>query len=317
MCFPWQIKKEIQEIFDKVQPDVVHTQCHFMIGRYAIDEAIRRQILTVATNHVMPDNVTPYVPLPKIFLKLLVKYLWYDAYKVLKKVAIITTPTDLATESLSKKLKLPGIITISNGIDPSTYELKINEKIDKPTYPIVLFVGRLAEEKHIDELIKAVAKTKPSLNVHAEIVGEGEILENLKDLVTSLNISERIHFLGAISDEELRRTYLKATMFCMPGTAELQSLASLEAMSASLPVILANALALPHLVEEGKNGYLFQPGNNNELAEKINKIMELSESERLKMGWEGHEMAKKHNIQRTLSAFESLYMIGLKKNNED
>ncbi|WED42141.1 glycosyltransferase [Legionella cardiaca] len=311
MCFPWQIKNEIRKIFDKVKPDVVHVQCHFMIGRYVINEAIRRRIPIVATNHVMPENVTPYVPLPNIFIKLLVKYLWHDAYKVLKKVTIITTPTDLATETFTKKLKLPGIVTVSNGINSSIYELKPDECIEKPAYPIVLFVGRLAKEKHIDELIKAIAKTKPSLNVHAEIVGEGEILEKLKKLAASLNVSGRIHFLGAISDEKLRKVYLRATLFCMPGTAELQSLATLEAMSASLPVILADALALPHLVIEGKNGYLFQPGNTNELAKKINKILVLPEDERLKMGREGHAMAKKHDIQKTLSTFELLYVKGL------
>lgn len=317
MCFPWQIKKEITEIFDKVQPDVVHLQCHFLIGRCSVNEAIRRKIHTVATNHVMPENVTPFVPLPNILLKLLIKYLWYDASKVLKKSAVITAPTDLASKTLSEKFDLPGIITISNGIDPSLYELKPNEHIEKPAYPIVLFVGRLAKEKHVDELIKAVAKTKSAFNVHAEIIGEGEILQNLKDLAASLNISDRVKFLGAISDEELRKAYLRATMFCMPGTAELQSLATLEAMSASLPVILADALALPHLVKQGKNGYLFQPGNDNELAEKINKIIALPEDDRLKMGQFGRGIATEHHIQKTLSSFESLYTKGFRISDED
>ena len=70
----------------------------------------------------------------------------------------------------------------------------------------------------------------------------------------------------------------------MPGTAELQSLVTLEAMSASTPVLLADAMALPHLVRDGENGYLFTPNDSDDLAEKITRILELPAEERAAMG---------------------------------
>ena len=91
-------------------------------------------------------------------------------------------------------------------------------------------------------------------------------------------------FLGLASDAELREAYIKADLFCMPGTAELQSLVTLEAMSASTPVLLADAMALPHLVRDGENGYLFTPNDSDDLAAKITRVLQLPAEELAAMG---------------------------------
>ena len=99
-----------------------------------------------------------------------------------------------------------------------------------------------------------------------------------------LGLRDRVKFLGLASDEDLREAYIKADMFCMPGTAELQSLVTLEAMSASTPVLLADAMALPHLVRDGENGYLFTPNDSADLAAKMTRILRLPAEERKAMG---------------------------------
>lgn len=306
MCFPWQIKKAIATIFNQVQPDVVHIQCHFSIGRVAVKEAYARQIPIVATLHVMPENITPYLPLPSWLINHLINYLFYDLKKVLSKVNTITIPTDLAAKVFKERIDLP-ILTISNGINSEEFELKKNEIIQKKTNPTVLFVGRIAREKHIDVLIKAISMLPRELNIHLNVVGDGEIIQELKNLAHNLHIAKNVTFLGVLSEESLRLAYLQATLFCMPGTAELQSLATLEAMSASLPVVLADALALPHLVTEGDNGFLFRPNDSADLAEKIKKILELPEDLQFKMGQSSRKMVTQHQIKNTLSRFEAVY----------
>ncbi len=147
-----------------------------------------------------------------------------------------------------------------------------------------MFAGRLAEEKHVDVLIRAIGKTPPELNVHLEIVGGGEVRPALEALVQQLGLGNRVKFLGLATDEDLRKAYILADLFCMPGTAELQSLVTLEAMSASTPVVLADAMALPHLVRDGENGYLFTPNDSDDLAKKITQILELPADQRAAMG---------------------------------
>ena len=81
-------------------------------------------------------------------------------------------------------------------------------------------------------------------------------------------------------------------------------------MSASTPVVLANAMALPHLVEDGVNGYLFTPNNSDDLAEKITTIMRLSPEDRAAMGAASHAMVARHGLQKTLDTFEDIYRGG-------
>ncbi len=307
ICFPWEIKKEISLLFDKVQPDVVHIQSHYMIGEHVLYEAVKRGIRIVATNHFMPENLNPFLPFPQWFKDIVGRISWKDMGKVMGQADVVTTPTPLAAKAMHQHAFLRKVLPLSNGIDSAAYELQPGESIEPNSYPTVLFAGRLAEEKHVDVLIDAVAKTPRDLNVHLEIVGGGEVRPALEAQVSRLGLGDRVKFLGLASDEDLRKAYIKADIFCMPGTAELQSLVTLEAMSASTPVLLANAMALPHLVRDGENGYLFTPNDSGELAAKITKLLQLPEDQLKAMGKLSREMVEPHSINGTLQTFEDLY----------
>lgn len=307
ICFPWEIKKEISLLFDKVQPDVVHIQSHYMIGEHVLYEAVKRGIRVVATNHFMPENLNPFLPFPQWFKDIVGRISWKDMGKVMGQADVVTTPTPLAAKAMHQHAFLHEVLPLSNGIDSAAYELQAGEVIEPHANPTVMFAGRLAEEKHVDVLIDAVAKTPKELNVHLEIVGGGEVRPALEAQVARLGLGDRVKFLGLASDEDLRQAYIRADIFCMPGTAELQSLVTLEAMSASTPVLLANAMALPHLVRDGENGYLFTPNNSDELAAKITTMLQLPAGELEAMGKTSRSMVEPHSIEGTLQTFEDLY----------
>jgi 1,2-diacylglycerol 3-alpha-glucosyltransferase len=307
ICFPWEIKKEISLLFDRVKPDVVHIQSHYMIGEHVLYEADKRGIRIVATNHFMPENLNPFLPFPQWFKNIIGRISWKDMGKVMGRADVVTTPTPLAAKAMHQHAFLRKVLPLSNGIDSAAYELQPGEHIEPHAHPTVMFAGRLAEEKHVDVLIEAISKTPPELNVHLEIVGGGEVRSSLETLVQRLGLGDRVKFLGLVSDEELRETYIKADLFCMPGTAELQSLVTLEAMSASTPVVLADAMALPHLVRDGENGYLFTPNDSDDLAKKITMILELPADQRAVMGQVSRQMVEPHSLEGTLQTFEDLY----------
>jgi glycosyltransferase involved in cell wall biosynthesis len=294
-------------LFDKVQPDVVHIQSHYMIGEHVLYEAKKRGIRIIATNHFMPENLNPFLPFPQWFKDIIGRVSWKDMGKVMGQADVVTTPTPLAAKAMHQHAFLRKVLPLSNGIDAAAYELGPGEEIEPHANPTVLFVGRLAEEKHVDVLIDAVSKTPAELNVHLEIVGGGEVRAALEAQAKRLGLGERVRFLGLASDGDLRKAYIRADLFCMPGTAELQSLVTLEAMSASTPVLLANAMALPHLVREGENGHLFTPGDSNELAARITELFRLPAGELEAMGKASRAMVEPHSIQGTLQTFEDLY----------
>jgi glycosyltransferase involved in cell wall biosynthesis len=93
----------------------------------------------------------------------------------------------------------------------------------------------------------------------------------------------------------------------MPSIAELQSIATMEAMASGLPVVAADALALPHLVHEGENGWLFRPQDADDLAEKLTRVLTASPEEYLALQQGSLKGVEIHDIARTLDTFEKLY----------
>ncbi|MDR7293159.1 glycosyltransferase involved in cell wall biosynthesis [Pseudoglutamicibacter albus] len=304
---PLTANKVAGQVMDEIRPDAVHIQCHYMIGHAAQKQATKRGIRLIATNHFMPENLEPFLPFPQWFLNIVSRNSWRDMGKIMGKADVVTTPTPLAARAMRENAGLKHVLPLSNGIDSAHYELRKDETLPQRDYQTVLFAGRLAVEKNIDVLLRAMARLKQHPQPHVRIVGEGEQRPKLEALAKELDIENRVHFLGFVDDETLRQEYLCADVFCQPGTAELQSLVTLEALSASRPVVLADALALPHLVKDGVNGYLFTPGDDQDLAAKLASILNLSPAERAEMGEAGHQLALTHGEEKTISTFEALY----------
>src|SRR5690606_13053729 len=135
---------------------------------------------------------------------------------------------------------------VSCGIQASGYEADLTARAQHR----VLFVGRLTREKQIDLLLDAVHAMDPALDVQVDIVGGGDQMRNLEEHAKRLGMSGRVHFHGRVDEDELRALYTGASVFAMPSIAELQSIATMEAMASGLPVVAADAMALPHLVHD-------------------------------------------------------------------
>ncbi|HXD27945.1 MAG TPA: glycosyltransferase, partial [Arthrobacter sp.] len=269
--------------------------------------AARRGIRTIATNHFMPENLDPFLPFPKWFKRIVARNSWRDMGKIMGKAAVVTTPTPLAARAMMRHARLRKVLPLSNGIKAANYQLEAGEHVERKPWPMVLFVGRLAVEKNVNVLIEALGLSTASPAPHLTVVGAGEQREPLERRAAELGLSERVHFTGHVDDSELRIAYLQADVFCQPGTAELQSLVTLEALSASTPVVLADAMALPHLVDDGVNGYLFEPGNATDLARRLDAILALDAEGRARMGAAGLRKAEQHSEAKSMDIFEALY----------
>jgi hypothetical protein len=93
----------------------------------------------------------------------------------------------------------------------------------------------------------------------------------------------------------------------MPSIAELQSIATMEAMASGRPVIAADAMALPHLVHDGDNGYLFPPGDVDRLADRLRRVLTADKAELARLSENSLHLIRSHDIERTLTIFEDLY----------
>jgi len=301
--WPWRSKHYARKVLDRVKPDVVHIQSHIVIGRGLSRIAHQRGIPIVATNHVMAENILDHTTMPKFVDDIVLRLAWADAKRTFDLTRAITTPTRRAADFLERTVEVKGVIPVSCGIDRSQYTPVLGPR-EKHR---MVFVGRLTAEKQVEVILDAMTKLDPALDVSFDIVGGGDQRKSLERLTDELGLSERVTFHGRTTDEELRAVLARASLFVIASIAELQSIATMEAMASALPIVAADAVALPHLVQDGGNGYLFEPGNAEELAARLTDVFTASPEEYERMQQASLEGVIVHDINRTLDTFEALY----------
>ncbi|MGW9628408.1 glycosyltransferase [Microbacterium sp. NPDC055521] len=301
--WPWRSKHWARKVLDDVRPDIVHIQSHIIIGRGLTRIANQRGIPVIATNHVMAENILDHTTFPKFIDEVVLKLAWADAKRTFGMTRAVTTPTRRAADFLERTTDMRGVVPISCGIDRRNYDPVIAPR-DRNR---ILFVGRLTGEKQVDVVLRAVAALDPALDVHFDIAGGGDQRKALETLTAQLGIEDRVTFHGRVTDARLRELYSRSSVFAIASIAELQSIVTMEAMASALPIVGANAVALPHLVHDGENGHLFEPGNVDDLADKLTQVLTASPAEYERMQRASLDGVAVHDINRTLDTFEALY----------
>jgi glycosyltransferase involved in cell wall biosynthesis len=302
-ALPWRIEQNAARILDAVKPDVVHFQSHIVVGRGLAREAVKRGIRVIGTNHFMPENGLQFTPFVGALREPAIRAAWKAAGRTFGLAEAVTTPTRKAADYLEKYTELTEVHPISCGLHIDHY----TPNLEPRTENVVLFIGRVEAEKHIEELLRAAAKLDESLDVKVEIIGDGEQRPALERLATQLGIAHRVHFAGHAPESYLKQQLTRASVFAMPSRAELQSIATMEAMASGLPVIGANAMALPHLIHHGENGFLYEPGDVDAFAALLTRVFTMPHDELLELKRESLRIVQGHDINRTLDTFEALY----------
>lgn len=306
---PWTATRAVRKLIDELQPDVVHVQSHFFLGRALINEAHKRGLGLVATNHFMPENLFGYLKVPRPLSRIANRVAWWDLIRYYSRADLVTAPTPRAVDLLRDNGFTAEALAISCGIDIERYQRHADAYRAANGTEFrrsILYVGRLDEEKNIDQLIRAMALLPESCPARLEIVGDGNCREELEALTAELGLADRVTFDGLVTEQELLDAYARCELFVMPSTAELQSLATMEAMAAGSAVVLADAMALPHLVKSGYNGYLFPPGDVRALANRLADVLRDADTV-AEMRAASHDMVSVHDINDILARFESIY----------
>jgi glycosyltransferase involved in cell wall biosynthesis len=142
---------------------------------------------------------------------------------------------------------------------------------------LLLFVGRLAPNKHVPVLVKALARLKDQTPaIHSLIVGDtGDTYaaeaQLCRDRAAALGVFDRLHLLGRLSEEELLDVYRSADLFVMPSVHEGFGIPVVEAMACGLPVLAARAAALPETVASA--GLTFIPDDADDLARQVRRVL--------------------------------------------
>ncbi len=313
------VQRAILRHVQEIKPDIIHIQNHFMIGKGVLKAAQKFNIPIVGTNHFMPENLIHYLHLPRPAEEQMKKFGWRQFLQVYDKLDAVTSPTETAAKLTQKSGLKQKVRAISCGIDLVRFNprndgayLKDRYKIPKD-HLIILYVGRLDQEKRIDLMFQAMPEVLKKINkAHLVLAGTGQLRSELEDMAKKMGIEESVTFTGFVPDEDLANLYRMADLFLMAGIAELQSIVTMEAMASGKPVVAVNAVALPELVHDGENGYLFPEDNAPVLADRIIKILS-DDKLRQKMGAKSLEIIQYHDINKSMERFEALYKEAIAK----
>ncbi len=134
-------------------------------------------------------------------------------------------------------------------------EMRMRLSQGHPDAPLLLYVGRLGAEKEIDR-IKPVLAAIPGARL--ALVGDGPNRQELEKHFAGTPT----HFVGYLKGTELAAAYASADAFIFPSRTETLGLVLLEAMAAGCPVVAARSGGIPDIVDDGVNGYLFDPADD-------------------------------------------------------
>lgn len=250
--------------------DIIHSHTEFGVGTFARIMAKQLDIPIVHTYHTMYEDYVHYITKGHFDTpsKKIVEYL--TKFYCDKTVTELIVPTKKTYDLFKKKYEYDRNIHIvptgieverfykENNTEKKTQELRKKYGIKKEDF-VILFVGRLAEEKNIPFLIEnQVELIKKNKNCKLLIIGDGPDVDKFKSLVSELKIDNNVIFTGKIPWEHIHEYYQMASIFVSASHTETQGLTLLEAMAASKPVVAYDDEAFRDVVVDDLNGYLFE-----------------------------------------------------------
>lgn len=175
-------------------------------------------------------------------------------------------------------VKADKIRVIHNGVDTDKFKPALDKRKAKAELGLstadkaVLSVGRLYARKGLFTFIESAALVARKFgNVKFIIAGKGlsNEMAKLVNYAVKLGVKENLVFTGYFPDKKLPRLYQAADIFAFSTFYENLPFAVLEALSTGLPVVTTRVGGIPEMIESGRNGFLVEPFNSCELAEKI------------------------------------------------
>lgn len=291
-------------------PDIIHSQCEFSTFIYARMIAKRTGSPIVHTYHTVYENYTHYVcPSKTIGRKAAIKF----TNSISKHVTNMIVPSGKMHRMLSDYEVSAPLTIIPTGINTDKYlnadkskrdTLRAEYGIGKDVF-ILLYAGRLAKEKNLEEILDFLADSRLN-NLRLIVVGDGPHRETLENKCKENGIENRVIFTGMVSPEKIEEYYLIGDVFVSASQSETQGLTYMEAMVSGLPLLCREDECLTDVIQNGTNGYLYK--DKDDFIEKLNVLWN-NQEKRLSMGQKARQTVLDDFSERAfVKSCERLYV---------
>ncbi len=260
------------------KPDIVHSQTEFTTLIYARYIVKKLSIPHVHTYHTMYEDYLKYLFKGKLITK---ENLRKIVKRILNKVDLVITPTIKVKETLISYGVYTHISVVPTGIDLSRFMVdlldaekeKLKEKLHiQKEDKVIVYVGRIGEEKNIEEVINNFAElAKVDQKVKLVIVGGGPYLEILRKVALENKVDDKIIFTGMIGPTDIYKYYKVGDVFVTASTSETQGLTYIEALSCGVPVLCKYDQCIDNVIINDHNGFAYN--TKDEFVEEALKIL--------------------------------------------
>jgi len=315
--YPIKAMKQIK----KWHLDIIHSQTEFGIGTFARIISKQLRIPLVHTYHTMYEDYVHYITHGYFdsASKKIVEYI--TLFYCDKTINELIVPTKKAWELFKEKYMVDrNVHIVPTGIDTDRFKLENNKGFNKEKERsklnfsnkdfVIIFVGRIAEEKNIPFLLKNMKSIiKKCPNSKLLIVGDGPDIDKYKKYTEKNKLSNSITFAGKVRWENIPKYYLMSDIFVTASTSETQGLTVIEAMAASLPTICINDESFNNTVIDNLNGKIFN--NDKEYIEIITELYNDKKLiDRLKKG--AKNTSEMHTVKYFSERVLDVYNIAIK-----
>ena len=278
--------RKAMKILKNINADIIHVHTDFSIAQLAYIYKAYSNAALVYTYHTMYEDYTYYIT--KGYMDRASKWIIRQySLAVSDKTNMVITPSYKSQNYLRKIGASKYIGVIPTGIDTTRF---INYKLDpearfnflkEQNIPenskIMLFLGRMAKEKNIEELLDNFKSlTEKRDDAYFVVVGDGPNRPDLEKKAKELGIMAKTRFIGAVPYENIDFYYALADVFVNASVSETQGLTYLEAMASKKVVLAKYDSNLSELIVDGYNGFFFD--TKEEFLQKIGKIFEISDT---------------------------------------
>lgn len=293
-------RRTLRGVFDRVAPDLVHHHYVGFLMRRAVALARARGIPQLATHHFGPEVLSG-----NILLRPFRSWMWRELVAHQNRCDAVIAPSPEIAKTLTARGVRAPLRVVPNAL---RYDDGPVTPAARPPGLTLLYAGRLAWEKNLPLLLRALARLIPNHpNAVLWIAGRGPEEKGLRALCRSLGLERNVMFLGFLNEADLARRYAACDIFVLPSVQEVQGLVLLEAMWFGRPVIVTNAIpSARDLVEDGVNGFTVAPDDPVALAERLSSLA-ADAVRRAAMGAAARRSAENFRLAPVTDALERVY----------